>query len=376
MNDYLDRIYHDPGEAASYGDADDLYRQAKKDGRNYTLKQIQEWLNEQEPYTLFRQTPHNIPSPKVIVPDKFWQYDMDTVNMTRWTKQNKGYSYFFLAIDIFTRYAFTAPLYTLTAKEMKEVLTHLFDKQPPKVARTDMGVEFHNGLVNGLMNERKIKHVLALNYTRKANYAERLVKTLKSRITKYKLHKQTHVWYDILDDVTHAYNNNYHRSIRMSPAQALKADKATLWWIQHGSSGKKLYSENKKKQKRKKKPKPQFKFKVGDTVRVVRYRQVFRRAYDEWNTHELFVITETTLEQGIPRYRLKTWDQEEVRGHFYTEELVRVKVTKDTKYKVEKVLFKKTVNGQKGFCVLWQGWPKRYTSWVSEEDLENLEDQK
>lgn len=368
MNAYLKRIYYNPSQPASFGNADDLYDKAKADNRDYKLTDIQEWLLQQETHTLFKPSKHNFKSPRVIVSDKHYQYDVDVCYMIKWTKENKGYGYFLVCIDIFTRWGRAVPLYTLTGKEMKETLAHLFKKQKPTVCRSDGGSEFVNATVQNYFKENNIKHVRTLNYLKKANYAERFLKTLKTRMTKYLYYKQSHVWLDILPKVIKAYNHHIHRSIRMSPLHALKtATKSELWHIQYGPQ--RVRGPRKTAPKLKK---DIFKFKVGDVVRIVKVRRLFRRQYDEWNSHELFIIVHVQSKQSIALYTLKDWDNDEIKGLFHTEELVKVTVNSNTKYKIEQVLGKKKWLGTSGVCVRWFGWPAKYDSWLTEEEFEDL----
>ena len=56
--------------------------------------------------------------------------------MIQYKKYNDGYIYFVVFIDIFTRFLYTAPLKTLTGKEMVYILDDLIntvDVQPKKL---------------------------------------------------------------------------------------------------------------------------------------------------------------------------------------------------------------------------------------------------
>ena len=70
-----------------------------------------------------------------------------------------------------------------------------------------------------MLKENKIKHLYTY-YETKANYAERVIKTIKNKIMKYLSEKETLRWIDILADLTYGCNNSIHRSINMSPEDA------------------------------------------------------------------------------------------------------------------------------------------------------------
>ncbi len=68
-------------------------------------------------------------------------------------------------------------------------------------------------------------------------------------------------------------------------------------------------------------------------------------------------------------YRLRDWEGEDVDGTFYQSELQGVRVDENTAFKIETVLKKKTVNGQKQALVRWLHWPKKYDSWIPESEV-------
>ena len=72
--------------------------------------------------------------------------------------------------------------------------------------------------MKSLLKNQHIKHVVTLNET-KANYAERAIKTIKMKLSKYMYNEQTREWSKALTEITSSYNDTYHRSIGMSPAK-------------------------------------------------------------------------------------------------------------------------------------------------------------
>ena len=69
--------------------------------------------------------------------------------MVKYEKDNEGYAYSVVFMNIFTRYLYTAPLKTLQGREMVTCLKDIFDKyMSPTNLRADMGVEFKNRLMS------------------------------------------------------------------------------------------------------------------------------------------------------------------------------------------------------------------------------------
>ena len=81
--------------------------------------------------------------------------------------------------------------------------------------------------------ELLIGYNLYTYYETKANYAERVIKTIKNKIMKYLSKKETLRWIDILSDLTYGYNNSIHRSIKMSPKYAKPKNQYFLWKSQY-----------------------------------------------------------------------------------------------------------------------------------------------
>ena len=77
------------------------------------------------------------------------------------------------------------------------------------------------------------------------------------------------VYYDILDEIVDKYNNTYHRTIKMKPIN-----------VKNNSFAKYNEESNEKDPK----------FKVGDHVRISKYRNIFTKGYAPNWSEEIFVI--------------------------------------------------------------------------------------
>ena len=150
------------------------------DFKKLSRKDIKMWLSKQEPYTSHHPVRRKFRRPRVISFFLNYQWDTDTANMVKYKDHNDGFSFFAVFIDIFSRYLYTAPMKNLTGSEMVNVMTTIFDNngvQSQKI-RTDQGSEYKNREMNRFLNDRGIKHIFTY-YETKANYAERVIKTLK-----------------------------------------------------------------------------------------------------------------------------------------------------------------------------------------------------
>lgn len=359
INTYLNSIYFDPSHPGSFGSPAKLYWAVQKEGkREISLGAIKKWLKSQDTYTLHRQPRRKFKRSRVYVPRIDFQWDADLMDMTRIASHNDGFQHVLLAIDIFSRYVWTVALKTKSGKEVKEAFSNIFSRgRTPKTIRTDKGTEFTNGLVKNYFNSIGVKHFVTQNET-KANYAERAIKTIKGRMYKYFTQNLTHRYVDKLQDFTKAYNNGFHRSIQMSPVEVTKERERKVYRT--------LYEERVESKRKR------HKYKIGDFVRLIHYKRPFTREYEERWTGEIFKITGRLKKDGIPLYNLEDYSGEPILGTFYESELQVV--TPPETFKIEKIIkTRRRRRGQsKEHLVKWLRWPEKFNSWVSEEDIKDV----
>ncbi len=228
--EYLESIYYDPEHAAAYAGLDKLYRAIRKEGRFVLSRdKIQKWLLKQEDYAVHREDRSKFKRRRVVAPFVDYQWDVDTANMEYYEKENDGYAYFLMVIDIMSKYVWTVALRSRKAKEMVDAFKKIFERgRKPTRIRSDKGTEFANRDVKQLLKKEGVDYFVTQNIV-KASFAERAIKTIKSRIVHYMTRKQTHRWIDILPKITVSYNKSYHRSIKRTPESVKQKDSIDLW---------------------------------------------------------------------------------------------------------------------------------------------------
>ena len=92
----------------------------------------------------------------------------------------------------------------------------------------------------------------------KSVVAERFIRTLKNKIYKYMTSISKNVYIDKLDDIVNEYNNTYHRTIKMKPIDV--KDNTYI---------------NVDKEVNDRDPK----FKMGDYVKISKYKNIFSKDY-------------------------------------------------------------------------------------------------
>jgi hypothetical protein len=156
----------------------------------------------------------------------------------------------------------------------------------------------------------------------------------------------THEWISILPTLLREYNNTIHRTIKMKPNDVTKSKEKLL--LQTVYNYLNIFKRGK--------------FKVGDHVRITKYKTIFDKGYEPiWST-EIFKIDKIQITNPVT-YIIEDYKGEKIAGGFYEFELQKVHDSKA--YLVEKILRHK---GNQIF-VKWLGFDKSHNSWVNKENL-------
>ena len=108
------------------------------------------------------------------------------------------------------------------------------------------------------------------------------------------------------------------------------------------------------------------KYKVGDKVRISKWKGIFKKGYTINWSDKIYTITQ--IQNTLPpTYKIRD-DKEELEGSFYQEELQE---THEDTFRIEKVLRWKKKDGKRIARVKWVGYDNSYNSWVPESDIIN-----
>ena len=356
--DYLKTVYYNPSRPAAFGGINKLWKVIKEDGI-VTRKELKDWLLEQDTYTSSRPYIRKFKRPRTVVPhvDAIW--GSDVAYMLQYEKYNDGYGYFVVFIDLFSRYAWAYPLKSLRGAEMVKVMDTLFKEAKCEKLFTDGGSEYNNRLMKTFLKKEGVHHYTSTN-EKKVAHAERLIKQLKKKLIMYMNENETFKWTNVLEDIVNSYNNTYHRSINMTPAQARQAEQYEVWANQYFTDPKPKKKEGKPKNR------VPYKFIEGDRVKLLAEKKPFDREYSEKYTTEVFTIIDRNVKDGVPMYTIKDELNDPIIGKFYEKELLKVIVPEDKTYKIEKVLRKRKRNGREEYFVKFKGWPTKFNAWVND----------
>ena len=143
------------------------------------------------------------------------------------------------------------------------------------------------------------------------------------------------VYIDKLDDIVDEYNNTYHRTIKKKLNNVKDNTYINI---------DKEFNDNDPK------------FKVGDHLRISKYRNIFAKCYTLNWSEAVFIITE--IKNTVPwTYVVNDLNAEEIIGTFYEKELQKID---QKEFRIEKVIKKK---GDKLY-VKWKGYNNSFNSCI------------
>ena len=165
------------------------------------------------------------------------------------SKYNKGIKYSLSAFDLLSKY--------------EKIISK---GQKPNKIWVDEGGEFYNLFKRFL----KCIEMYSTFNEGKSVAAERFIRTLKNKLFKHMTAVSKNVYFDVLDDIVNKYNNTVHRTTKMKPID-VTFDCYTE------------YNEDSNE----KDPK----FKIGDRVRISKYKNIFAKGYTQNWSEEIFVVS-------------------------------------------------------------------------------------
>ena len=203
----------------------------------------------------------------------------------------------------------------------------------------DKGSELYNNSFKKWLKDDDIE-MYSVHNEGKFVIAERFIRTLKNKIYKYVTTISKNVYIDKLDDMVDEYNNTSHKTIKMKP---IDVTDNTYFDFE-----KEVNDKNPK-------------FKVGDYVRISKYKNIFAKGYIPNWSEEVFISSK--IKKAVPwTYIINDINGEEITGTFCEKELQK---PDQKEFRIEKVLKKK---GDKLY-VRWKGYDNSFNSWINKKDL-------
>ena len=225
---------------------------------------------------------------KVFAKDDIWSADL--VEMP---KQGR-FKYILTVIDVYTKFAWAVPLTDKTGKATAEAFQKIMKEsnRRPQKLWVDQGKEFYNKDVKKLGFE-----IYSTHNDGKAVVIERFNRTLKSMMFKIFTERASQNWLHLLPGVLKKYNNKIHNTTKTTPQKA-SDDPLTIRRIMYKNN-----FENETKLRRKKP-----KFKVGQRVRMFKWKSKFEKGFTAKWTREVFKVKKVNATAPV------TYELEDLEG--------------------------------------------------------------
>ena len=307
---------------------------------NFTMENLSQELNKPTINKFERQ--------KIIVNHINEIHSTDLVDMSQYSKMNKGYKYIFTNIDVFSKIAYAFPLKSKKIQDIKSCFEKIFENNKPKFIWSDKESSFLSKEIQQFFKNNNVK-IYHTNSHLKAVVIERFNRSLRELMMKEFVKNNNTVWYNILPNLIKIYNNRYHSTIKMKPNQVNKNNEK---YIKEN-----IYSYNKTS----KIPK----FKINDLVRIsLKRRPIFDKPSGniKWS-EELFKI-HSINKSNVITYKIKDLNDEIIEGIFYERELQKTKNNSEV-YIIEKIIRK----NKNKYLVKWRNYSNDFNSWIDKNDI-------
>ena len=179
-------------------------------GNNFTMEDLSQELNKPTINKFERQ--------KVIVNHINEIHSTDLVDMSQYSKINKGYKYIFTNIDIFSKIAYTFPLKSKKIQDIKLCFEKIFEKTNPNIFGQIKNQLFYLKKCNNFFKNNNVK-IYHTNSHLKAVVVERFNRSLRELMMKEFVKNNNTVWYNVLPKLIKIYNNRYYSTIKMKPTE-------------------------------------------------------------------------------------------------------------------------------------------------------------
>src|SRR5882757_742063 len=358
MDKVLRKIYYDPKHNASFSSAERLHDSVKD---KFSLEAVKEWLSGELTYTLHKKGRKNFKRNRIIVNHIDEQWEADLVDMKEFATKNNKINFILTVIDCFSKFAFVRALRVKTGAEITKAFKDIFKHRIPSNLRTDKGKEFINGTFQKYLRSEHINFFTSNDTRIKCAIVERFNRTLKGRMFKYFTSRGTRRYVDVLQDFVTAYNNSYHRSIKMRPSDVNRKNEKQVF--------KNLYKYDSIRDILENKPKKAT-LKTGDKVRKAYDKKAFDRGfYPNW-TDEVYTVEKSIKGDNQIVFRLKDYSGNIIEQRFYPEELQKIT---ENLHRIERIIKSRKRKGKKEYFVKWLNYPESYNSWVSDKDVSNVQ---
>ena len=310
MEVMLNDVYTNPESPACFAGVNKVFKEAKKRNKRITMKHVRDFLAKQDAYTLHRDVRRRFKRNMTVTSgiDIDWQADL--ADMQRLKKENNGFTFILVIVDVLSRFAFAEPIKRKTTEMVAEAFERIMKRSGRRcwLLTTDRGTEFRGHNFQEMLRENDIQHHYATSPDVKCAIAERYIRTLKTRLWRYFTKHKTLNYTKILQKMVTSTNNSVHSTIGCAPSDVNIKNQEQIM--------QRLYGDEKKTTTKL--------YKAGDHVRITKEKGKLSKGYQPNFTSEVFVVQKVLKNRFPATYKLTDLTGEVLDGIFYNAELVRV----------------------------------------------------
>lgn len=323
------------------------------------IKLIRQFCSTYESHTIHR----DFKKPKTHNPVYCYsprnQIQMDIATFFDQKENNEGLRYILVLIDVFTKKMWAVAIERKDARAVLQAFKFLYENKIHRIEKlvVDLGGEFWNRQFIQYAEKNHIR-LIAPYSSGHATVAERVIRTLKRLIAKWCTENQTRKFVPALPSLIKTYNERYHSSIKMSPAQC---ESSYINQTRVRGTNEIRY---RKVEDAYKPPRLQ----TGQLVRIARLYGPFRDSYKKRFSEEIYTVHGVNSSMPVTMFTLSDLKGKTLlRGQFTTRELTPVKLTRE--FHVSKIL-NDTSNPDK-VLVTFHGMPQGFRAWIRRDQIVN-----
>jgi len=156
------------------------------------------------------------------------------------------------------------------------------------------------------------------------------------------IYKNTCRYIDVLPKFVRAYNDTVHSTTGMALSRVTDSDVLAIW----------------KRMSRRRFHVDKVKYTVRQHVRNSKEMEKIAKGGEQNFSTEIFRITKVIEGRPRPVYELEDLNKTPKKGQFYGERLTPIRISKQTNYKINKILIKRVRRFIKDYLVCWRGYSK------------------
>ena len=349
----LKSLYNDPKFTGSFSGQNQFIEALREVDPLIKRKDVIKYLKSDDAYTLHKPIQKPKRYRRVYTKGIAYLYQIDLVDMSSLSRQNRGYKWIINCIDTFSKKLWSFKTKRKTGQLITNALRPLLTATRPQKIQVDQGTEFYNSNFTNLLRRLNIQ-MYSTSSDKKSSIVERVNRTIKTRMYRAFTARGSHTWYNILDDLVNGYNNSFHRSIKCTPNEVTSVNENEI--------RDRLFPREI--------PGSPPKFKTGDTVRISRAKSLFQKGYEQSWSYEVFEILNIKNTNPVT-YEIKDFNSSPIKGSFYESEL-QVCDKSSGIFPIERIVRTRRSRGQRQYLVKFAGYPDIFNSWVNQQDLFNL----